>query len=36
MKFGLYDVNLQTQERTQRDSAKYFQSVIAKHRKKSV
>lgn len=32
MKFGLYDVDLETQERTLRDGAKYFQRVIAKHR----
>ncbi|CAF0805119.1 unnamed protein product [Adineta ricciae] len=34
MKFGLYDVDLQTQERTLRDGAKYFQQVIQKHRAK--
>jgi beta-glucosidase/6-phospho-beta-glucosidase/beta-galactosidase len=34
MKFGLYHVDLQTQERTLRDGAKYFQRVIQNHRKK--
>jgi beta-glucosidase/6-phospho-beta-glucosidase/beta-galactosidase len=34
MKFGLYHVDLQTQERKLRDGAKYLQSVIEKHRKK--
>jgi beta-glucosidase/6-phospho-beta-glucosidase/beta-galactosidase len=34
MKFGLYHVDLQTQERTLRDSTKYFQTLIQKHRKK--
>jgi beta-glucosidase/6-phospho-beta-glucosidase/beta-galactosidase len=31
MKFGFYHVDLQTQERTLRDGAKYFQYVIQKH-----
>lgn len=32
MRFGLYHVDLQTQERTLRDGSKYFQEVIRKHR----
>ncbi|CAF0937406.1 unnamed protein product [Rotaria sp. Silwood1] len=34
MKFGLYNVDLQTQERTLRDGSKYFQYVIQKYREK--
>jgi beta-glucosidase/6-phospho-beta-glucosidase/beta-galactosidase len=34
MKFGLYHVDLQTQERKLRDGAKYFQFIIGKHREK--
>lgn len=34
MKFGLYHVDLQTQERTLRDGSKYLQNLIQKHREK--
>jgi hypothetical protein len=34
MKFGLYHVDLETQQRTLRDGAKYFQQIIQLHNKK--